>query len=801
MPHHHFHSPLIFVLLTYIAALAGCNSPLSVTNSSSIVSPNIYAEVQFNVSLFQSTPLQGNLFLEVIDDTTSLSLNATRYAMLPGQTSSIYALSLPVPVGSLIKYRYVYSTPDGITHTESISKSSYRIVFVPNTLSISDTIFGWDHAPYQDDQGSIVGTVVLDSGLSVGGLIVNVAGASTQTASDGSFILNGIPVGEQNLVVYSPSGRYRPFQQQAIIAANAMTPAEIRLASLPLVTVTFRVTIPPESAGLPVRIISNLDGFGNTFTELESGFNNAASLAPLLTYQADGSYSLRIQLPVGLDFRYKYSLGDGFWNSDHTAQGEFRTRQIIIPASDGFIQDVVEGWGAPSVPPYVFIVKTPPETPATDNISIQFNAFGWTPPIPMWRVDNNTWYYRLYSPWSGMEMLNYRYCRNDQCGIADDTQTAGLIGTNRSIQAGITEYSDTITDWIGLPDEKTATSIAAGEISPRGNTFLAGVEYQTSYSPLWSPYHSAALQNIRDLNANWVFMPIQWQYETLSPVVLNSSFGHTPNESEIIRISQQASSLGLSLALYPISLSAAQTNSFWDQIPSTVQWETEWQAAYRRMIISQATFSAQNQVGLLVMGEPYLMVNDRTTKEIYWRQLINDVRSIYHGKIAWAVPLTEQELILPPWVDQVDFLYLLWSVPLGKSAPEMQTRAEQIVAEVLYPAYQMTNRPIIVAVNYPSANDAANQGCIPIETTCYPFEILDQPIHDSPDLQMDLQEQLDAYSAVLNAIQPQGWVIGFVSRGYYPPVFMQDKSSSVHGKPTADALWYWYQRFLTQPGQ
>ena len=183
---------------------------------------------------------------------------------------------------------------------------------------------------------------------------------------------------------------------------------------------------------------------------------------------------------------------------------------------------------------------------------------------------------------------------------------------------------------------------------------------------------------------------------------------------------------------------------------------------------------------------------------IYWEQLINEIRSSYTGKIALALPITEQGLMLPSWSNQVDMLYILWSLPLGYNAPEMQAQASQIINTWLMPAYQNSGKPIIIAVTYPSSDGAVARGCVPIEMNCYPFEILDQPASDSAELQTDMQEQLDAYSAVLNSLQPYDWIQGFVSRGYYPPAQIQDKSASVHGKPAADALWYWYARLLAQ---
>ncbi|MFM8368960.1 MAG: hypothetical protein ACKOBD_09415, partial [Chloroflexota bacterium] len=61
---------------------------------------------------------------------------------------------------------------------------------------------------------------------------------------------------------------------------------------------------------------------------------------------------------------------------------------------------------------------------------------------------------------------------------------------------------------------------------------------------------------------------------------------------------------------------------------------------------------------------------------------------------------------------------------------------------------------------------------------------------------LNLQTQADIYEAMLSAVNARPWISGFVSRGYYMPVTLQDKSTSIHGKPAADVLWYWYPRLL-----
>jgi hypothetical protein len=59
-----------------------------------------------------------------------------------------------------------------------------------------------------------------------------------------------------------------------------------------------------------------------------------------------------------------------------------------------------------------------------------------------------------------------------------------------------------------------------------------------------------------------------------------------------------------------------------------------------------------------------------------------------------------------------------------------------------------------------------------------------------------MQQQVDIYDAMFNAINARSWVSGFVSRGYFSPVVLLDKSASIYGKPAADLLWYWFPRLL-----
>ncbi|HUM28395.1 MAG TPA: hypothetical protein PKN81_19290, partial [Anaerolineales bacterium] len=108
----------------------------------------------------------------------------------------------------------------------------------------------------------------------------------------------------------------------------------------------------------------------------------------------------------------------------------------------------------------------------------------------------------------------------------------------------------------------------------------------------------------------------------------------------------------------------------------------------------------------------------------------------------------------------------------------------------------LLNKPLVLAIAYPAASGSAN-GCVPNgQGGCLDWTELDRPNADIPSASLSLQNQADIYESMLAAVNSRPWISGFVSRGYYPPASLQDKSASIHNKPAADILWYWYPRLL-----
>ena len=165
------------------------------------------------------------------------------------------------------------------------------------------------------------------------------------------------------------------------------------------------------------------------------------------------------------------------------------------------------------------------------------------------------------------------------------------------------------------------------------------------------------------------------------------------------------------------------------------------------------------------------------------------------------MPFTESSINAPlNFLQDVDGVYLLWSAQLsataGATKDELTNEAGRLLDNEVAPLASLLNKPIVIAVGYPSVS-GAETGCVPNTAGgCLDVSLLSRPRDDIVNLSVDLQSQANVYESILTAINSRAWVSGIVSRGYYLPAALQDKSISVHNKPAADILWYWYPRLL-----
>jgi hypothetical protein len=335
------------------------------------------------------------LYLSVVDEITGPGLNPGNIAM-QGMDNVHYTATIPFAMNSIVKYRYMRQGKlPTLEDTSADKEVRYRMYDVTGPGAVDDVVSAWADGLFNSPYGRITGQILdASNNAPIPNILIAAGGQQILTDSSGKFNLEDLPAGTHNLVAYAINGAFQPFQQGARVEAGKSTPVSLSLTRADMVNVVFTVTVPGDTIqNVPIRLAGNLYQLGDTFGDLQGGLSTVATRMPVLAPLPDGRYSITLSLPAGADIRYKYTLGDGFWNAEHTSDGAFNIRQLIVPASQGplQVQDEVQTWQAGPSSPILFEVNVPANTPASDMVSIQFNPYGWTESIPMWPRGNNQW--------------------------------------------------------------------------------------------------------------------------------------------------------------------------------------------------------------------------------------------------------------------------------------------------------------------------------------------------------------------------------------------------------------------------
>lgn len=825
--------PIIFLIqVILIQACSPTESSLTLFEPTNIPEPIPTIEIDplstitFQVEVPEGTPTDQPILFSTLDEVTGLALNINRQEMQKTGPGT-YSITLPFPVGANIKYRYArQDLHTAEEHTSDGRPVRYRLYRNDGPGVVHDVISAWSDSTFSGSTGRIMGKVIdVKSDLPVPNLLVTAGGAQSVTASNGDFLLEGLPPGVHNLVAYAFDGSFQTFQQGAVVAKDSTTPAEIQVKPAPLVKLIFSVEVPEGTLpAVPIRLAGNLSQLGNTFADLSGGINTLASRMPILTPLPNGRYALEIELPSGAYLVYKYTLGDGFWNTEHTSSGNFHLRTMTVPESDTLVEDRIDNWGSSSkAGPIIFDLNVPSSTPELDFVSIQFNPFDWTEPIPMWDLGDDHWVYMLFSPITNQDEIAYRYCRNDQCGRADDVETPGTNTPGRvlKISGGTQTAEDSVDEWFWLFPELSADLEGIQKIPPRSAEFIAGVELQPYYHPSWTPRFPVTGSEIESLQANWLFLSPTWTFTRQNPPVLEPVIGKDASWQDLSFMTDKTQAYGLQVALIPSPIFPTTIEEWWLESPGDFPWWQAWFERYENFILSFADKAQIDGVNGLVMGGDWVspalpggVFPDGSPSgvpadaESRWRNLIAEVRNRFDGTLFWALPAAGEGIQPPSFIEELDHVYLLWSLPLTDqpeaNLEKLTESAGNYLDREVFPLEVTLEMPFTIAVAYPSAKGSL-QGCIPVTKdegllSCLDPGNLEPGQLDFSEVEHEFNEQLSAYQALFAAISERDWIDGFVSRGYYPPAELHDKSTSIHGKPAQDIVSDWFSHLTgTKP--
>lgn len=726
---------------------------------------------------------------EMVDDVTGLAFNPTRYEMTQ-QDDRTYFVKLDLVIGSAIKYRYVRQADVSTVEYDSLGNQvRFRLAEVSGPAIFQDSISGWVDQAFTGKVGRITGQM-FDSSSStpVQNLLICADGLQTTTASDGTFILEGASVGTHNLVAYSMDGQYSSFQQGVVVSEGANTPVVAALNKRPMVNVTFNVTLPKDFVtDLPMRLATNLQSLGNAYTDLSSGSTMLAANLPVFTKKSGSTYEITLSLPAGVDLRYKVTLGDGLWNSELSEQGAFMLRQLLVGNKDQTINLKVATFTTPGFAPVSFDVFDEAGIPADEVISIQFNPFGWFEPIPMVKSGDKEWKYSLYSPMNILGPVEYRFCRNASCeagsSIAETPQSFTPANTEQNLTTTISKWSN-LQNYQLSPDQLVTSSEG---LQPRSD-FMAGFELSTHYSPAEQAYAKNGMAKLLNSGANFVIISPTWIATRNNPPLFSPIPGENINFSDYLALKEQAKASGAQVAVFPqVSFDGNSTN-FWKSA-SKDGWNQSWFDRYQRFVLNAADWAAQGGADALILGDPSVKFSELSNEK--WQALVSLARTRFTGKIigVYVYPTGNQNT---SWLNSVDQIYVLYSPTLSQDSAtttlSLIDLIEKDLSNSVYAKLKDLNKPVIVGINYPSAQNAF-AGCKDDLGSC---------LNSWASGPTDLDVQMKVYNAAVIASAKQNWINGFISRNFSLPAALSDNSASINGKPAMDILWFWYHTILNK---
>jgi len=464
-----------------------------------------------------------------------------------------------------------------------------------------------------------------------------------------------------------------------------------------------------------------------------------------------------------------------------------------------------------------FIVHVPAETPEDEIICIGFDS--GDAPRPMHKVTPSTWEltFDITTP------IPYRYCRNCECGAADeqfDTTEKGWRDLN--VVAGGTQ-EDTVTKWrwwnstyftkaneVNLSSDGY-TLTKPGNL-PRSD-FMTGVMFNDYWNPEWIYDLNSTMAHLKqESNATWIeYAPVN-NIEQFYPIPVISFDGpNGTSEEELIAIIDAAHAHGLKVFINPIPWALNVTDSSPDD--HNASWWQDFHDAYKPIMIRYAQIAQAHGVEMLAFkmwpNIDSIDNNEASKMDDLALTLLHEVDGNYSGRIAvQALSYDESKPDLKVYsAPEADYLTLsIWSYypwPLSKdpnneSDPgnkdaNVSTLKNHFGIHLDSGSYGSIedfandhNKSIIFAQVSTPSYDGAIVAPADNDELLNPFFI-----NDDTNYTIDLQEQADVMETILSEASQRSFIKGSFAFTYFYWNSI-DKDINVRGKPAEKVLNKWY---------
>jgi hypothetical protein len=420
------------------------------------------------------------------------------------------------------------------------------------------------------------------------------------------------------------------------------------------------------------------------------------------------------------------------------------------------------------------------------------------------KITNKEWSRRIdLDSWSVGANMPYRYCRNYMDSGADesfdDKNKMGLRWLR--LKSASLSVNDVVHKWRWWPVDGIVPKIDDSEhfkVPPvylPQPEFIRGIELPDFWWDNFSRDVEPTLDKIvRSAGADWIqYCPIpQITRFYPTPLIIREAPNGTP-EKELIKIIVQAHNRGLKVFLNPFPWPAYGVE---DPSPNSHSdgWWRAFEAQWRPIMLYYATIAQRYGVEMLgflmwpaiwnVSWDEARIVNELSTP------VLESVRAVYRRFVC---------TLFYPWGPDIDVygksdylgfkIWDTWPYKMSESdAPRVADMAETLSAginDTLRTGALKWGKQVVLNEISSSSFDGTVRGVPNWESQLYYY-------NDNPKVAVDLQEQADAYEAILRTVSGKSWIIGSFSfnYNYWDSI---DKAPSIRAKPAERVVAKWFQ--------
>ncbi|WP_094550500.1 glycoside hydrolase family 113 [Petroclostridium xylanilyticum] len=272
-------------------------------------------------------------------------------------------------------------------------------------------------------------------------------------------------------------------------------------------------------------------------------------------------------------------------------------------------------------------------------------------------------------------------------------------------------------------------------------------------------------------NINHVIICLAALQDTAQSVEIDYTGPHIVSDEELMHMIDYARTLGLKVILKPLvnvrnGTWRAHINFFDVDVPCEPKW-SEWFESYTNYQCHYAEIAQRTNCEMFIVGCEMVQAQRR---EQEWRQLIQEVRKIYHGCISYNTDKYQEDHVT--WWDAVDVISSSGYYPINDWENQLE-RIEKVVMKY--------NKPFFFA----------EAGC--------PSRTGSSLIPNNWELvgEVNLEEQEKYYRVMFEKTMEKKWVRGFGLWDWSALLYdekdaSKDNGYGVFGKPAEKVIRHFY---------